>query len=100
MASVVGVHRADDPEPYALLSPLTYACAECPPTLLVHGDHDFLVSDRGSAGLYRRLAEAGAPVVYLSFPGCDHSFDSVFPQLSPASQAAAYHIERFLALMV
>lgn len=100
MADVVGAHRADDPDAYALLSPLTYACAECPPTLLVHGDHDFLVNGRGSQGLYRRLSEAGAPVVYLSFPGCDHSFDSVFPQLSPASQAAAYHIERFLALMV
>jgi acetyl esterase/lipase len=100
MASVVGVHPADDPEPYALLSPLTYACADCPPTLLVHGDHDFLVNGRGSEGLYRRLSEAGAPVVFLSFPGCDHSFDSVLPRLSPASQAAAYHIERFLALMV
>jgi acetyl esterase/lipase len=100
MASVVGAHPADDPEPYALLSPLTYACADCPPTLLVHGDHDFLVNGRGSEDLYRRLSEAGAPVVFLSFPGCDHSFDSVLPRLSPASQAAAYHIERFLALMV
>jgi acetyl esterase/lipase len=99
IASVVGVHPADDPETYALLSPLTHACAECPPTLLVHGDHDFLVNDRGSRTLYGRLNALGAPVVYLSFPGCDHAFDSVLPQLSPASQAAAYHIERFLALM-
>lgn len=99
MESVVGAHPLDDPDAYALLSPLTHVCAECPPTLLVHGDHDFLVNDRGSKELHRRLQEMGAPVVYLSFPGCDHSFDSILPQFSPASQAAAFHIERFLALM-
>ncbi len=99
MESVVGADPVDDPDVYALLSPLNYACGECPPTLLVHGDHDFLVNDRGSKELYQRLQDRGAPVVYLSFPGCDHSFDSVLPQFSPASQAAAYHIERFLALM-
>lgn len=99
MEDVVGADPIDDPDIYALLSPLTYVCAECPPTLLVHGDHDFLVNDRGSKELYRRLQSMGAPVIFLSFPGCDHSFDSILPQFSPASQAAAYHIERFLALM-
>ncbi len=88
------------PEAYRLASPLYHARSSCPPTLQIFGAHDFYFSPAHGRRLHRALQEHGAPSVYVELPETDHGFDQVFAPVSPAAQAAAYEIERFLALMV
>jgi acetyl esterase/lipase len=85
---------------YRLISPITDVDADCPPTLLLHGTHDVLVDHQVTGRLHEALQAAGVPVVYLPLPGCEHTFESVLPRVSPAAQTAVYYMERFLALMV
>ncbi len=99
ISALMGGSPDEIPDVYRLLSPVVHVDADCPPTLLLHGDHDGLVSARETAVLYDRLKSAGVTAVYLSFPDCEHSFESTLPQLSPAAQVAAYYTERFLALL-
>jgi acetyl esterase/lipase len=100
LSSVMGGPPAEMPELYHLLSPTSYVSADCPPTLLLQGTHDFLVDCQQVERLYKMLHQAGAPVVYIPFPNCGHTFESILPRISPPAQTAAYYMERFLALMV
>ncbi|MBK8987788.1 MAG: alpha/beta hydrolase [Chloroflexi bacterium] len=100
LSALVGGPLADIPEMYRLISPITYVDADCPPTMLLHGTHDVLVDHEAAARLSRALHLVGVPVVYLPLPGCEHSFESVLPRISPAAQTAVYYMERFLALVV
>ncbi len=99
IAGLVGGTVADVPEMYRLISPITYVDADCPPTLLIHGTHDLLVSHREVERLLVALRQNKVPSVYVPLPGCDHSFESVLPRVSPSAQTAAYYMERFIALM-
>ncbi len=96
----VGGTPAELPEIYRLISPMYYVGSHCPPTLLVHGAHDFLVDYHYSEQLYYALRLAGVPTVFITMPGCDHTFEAIFPRISPSAQTVAYYVERFLALMV
>ncbi|MBE2222076.1 MAG: alpha/beta hydrolase [Anaerolineae bacterium] len=100
IAGLVGGSVLDAPEMYRLISPITYVDAECPPTLLIHGTHDLLVSYREVERLLVALRQHDVPSVYIPLPGCDHSFESVLPRISPSAQTSAYYMERFIALMV
>jgi acetyl esterase/lipase len=97
---VVGGTPEEIPDVYRQISPVTYVNANCPPTLLLQGTQDLLVDHRQVERLHQLLKDAGAPVIYIPFPNCAHSFESILPRLSPAAQTAAYYTERFLALMV
>jgi len=99
VSALMGGSPDEIPDVYRLLSPIVHVDADCPPTLLLHGDHDGLVSARETAVLYEKLRDVGATAVYLNFPDCEHSFESTLPQFSPAAQVAAYYTERFLALL-
>ncbi|GAB4427499.1 MAG: hypothetical protein Kow0031_07580 [Anaerolineae bacterium] len=99
IGSVVGATPATDPDRYRLLSPLTYAGPGCPPAMLLQATHDTLVDVTQVERFYRRLRRAGAPVIYVPFPNCDHAFESILPRLSPPAQTAAYHTERFVAAL-
>jgi acetyl esterase/lipase len=68
--------------------------------LLLQGTHDLLVDYRQVEQLYQMLRRVKAPVVYISFPNCGHTFESILPRISPPAQTAAYYMERFLALMI
>jgi acetyl esterase/lipase len=100
LSSVMGGSPDEIPELYHLLSPTSYVSADCPPTLLLQGTHDLLVDHRQVERLYQMLRRAKAPVVYVPFPNCGHTFESILPRISPPAQTAAYYTERFLALMV
>ncbi len=97
--NVLGGLPSEVPEVCARLSPLNYVTPESPPTLLFHGSHDSDVPVETTRALYRRLVEAGVPVVYVEFPLTEHAFDLPLPRLAPAGQAALYDVERFLALL-
>ncbi len=96
----VGGTPAELPDIYRHISPMYYVGPHCPPTLLVHGTHDFLIDYHYSEQLYNALRLAGVPTVFITMPGCDHTFEAIFPRISPSSQTVAYYVERFLALMV
>ncbi len=100
LSSVMGGSPDEMPDLYHLLSPTSYVAANCPPTLLLQGTHDLLVDHRQVERLYQMLRQARAPVVYIPFPNCGHTFESILPRISPPAQTAAYYMERFLALMV
>ncbi len=100
MRNLLGGAPDEVPETYALASPVTHVSAACPPTLLLQGEHDMLVSVEGVRLLHQKLVEAGVPVVYVEFPQTEHAFDvAILPQWSPAAQAALFDVDRFLALM-
>ena len=84
------------PDTYPAASPLSFAGAECPPTLLIHGARDNLVSPHQSEMLAERLAAAGCRHFYLSLPWATHGCDANFS--GPSGQISTYAIERFLAM--
>ena len=100
IAGLVGGSVLDAPEMYRLISPITHIDADCPPTMLIHGTHDLLVSFREVERLLAVLRQHDVPSIFIPMPGCDHSFESVLPRISPSAQTSAYYMERFIALMV
>ena len=57
-------------------SPLTYARADFPPTMLIHGNADTIVPVSASFEMYNALAQAGAAVELHIYDGVPHAFDS------------------------
>lgn len=96
---LVGGTPKQIPDVYRLLSPITYAGAGCPPTLLFQGAHDYLLPPSVTRRLHARLRAAGVPAVYIELPQTEHTFDQFLPEFSPPAQVALYDLERFLALV-
>ncbi len=57
-------------------SPLAYARADFPPTMLVHGNADSIVPVQASLEMYAALAKAGAAVEMHIYDGVPHAFDT------------------------
>jgi acetyl esterase/lipase len=87
------------PDMYQLACPTTHVTPDCPPTLLVQGDRDFIVPVQGTYELYKKLIESGVPAINRVIPWADHIFDLILPQVSPSAQTALYDMDRFLALL-
>ena len=91
------------PEVYRLGSPLAHVGPHCPPTLILHGEDDFVVNVSHGRRLHQALVDAGVPSIYIEYPNTVHAFDQYFGvsrRIAPAAQSSTYYIERFLALMV
>lgn len=83
------------PVPFADASPISYARARVPPTLLVFGGRDNIVEPRYGRRLRDTLAASGNQVAYLEIPWAEHAFDEVFN--GPSAQLALFYTERFVA---
>lgn len=57
-------------------SPLSYAGAAFPPTLLIHGNADEVVPAGEATAMYEALHEAGVPVELHMFANQPHGFDA------------------------
>lgn len=66
----------DDADTRRAASPLTYARAGHPPTLLVHGNADEVVPASHSLRMYEALEKAGVPVELHMYARQPHAFDS------------------------
>jgi acetyl esterase/lipase len=88
------------PEEYRMVSALTYAGADSPPTLMIQAAHDSFVPSEPAQTLYQTLCAAGVPAVKLDLPETEHTFDLFLPRYSPPAQAALYTVERFLASLI
>ena len=62
--------------------PITFARADAPPMLLMHGTADTIVEPRNSQALAAKLAALGAPVDLKLYPGKSHT--DTIKSLSPA----------------
>jgi len=88
------------PGVYQLVNPTTHIHPDTPPTLLIQGDKDLLVSIETTIALYTKLVKEGVPAINVVFPWTDHVFDLILPQINPAAQSALYDVDRFLALLL
>lgn len=96
---IIGGSPEQEPERYALLSPITHVSADCPPTLMMQGPGDIIVPLASVVEACKRLRQAGAKAVLLVLPQSDHAFDLFGTNWSPSARKALWHAERFLALM-
>jgi acetyl esterase/lipase len=80
---------------YFAASPINFVSASSPPTLMIHGLRDTLVSPDESARLEERLKKSSVRHLFVRLPwathGCDWSFSG------PCGQVTTYAVERFLA---
>ena len=67
---------AAPPETLRTASPLTYARAGFPPTLLIQGNADTVVPATEATTMYEALHEAGVPVELHMYAGQPHAFDA------------------------
>ena len=100
LAPLLGGHPDEVPETYALFSPVSHVHAACPPTLLVHGEHDIMAPVQTTRYLHTLLLKEDVPAVLHILPQTDHGFDLLLPKISPPAHTAYYDVERFLAMMV
>jgi acetyl esterase/lipase len=96
---LVGGTPSELPDRYAQLSPLHRVHPGCPPTLLVHGQHDEMAPVAAMRQLHRRLEQAGVPVTAAYLPQTDHAFDLLGTAWSPPARAAIHVLERLLAAL-
>jgi acetyl esterase/lipase len=98
LAPILGGHPDECPETYALFSPVTHVHPGCPPTLLIHGEHDIMAPVKSSRVLHSLLQKENVPSVLHILPQTDHAFDLILPEISPSAHNAIYDVERFLAI--
>jgi acetyl esterase/lipase len=96
---LVGGTPSQLPDRYAQLSPLHRVHSGCPPTLLVHGEHDEMAPVAAMRGLQRHLEQVGVPVTGVYLPHTDHAFDLLATTWSPPARVAIHVLERFLAAL-
>ena len=97
-APLLGGHPDECPEAYVLFSPVTHVHANCPPTLLIHGEHDLMAPVKSTRYFFWRLMEEKVPAIMHIIPQTDHAFDLIIPKISPSAHNALYDVERFIAL--
>ena len=97
---LLGGSPQDNPDIYQLVNPTTHVHPDCPPTLLIQGNQDFLTSVEATCALHKKLVESSVPAINVVYPWTDHGFDLVSPQISLVTRSALYDVDRFLALLL
>jgi len=100
MDVLLGGRPQDVPEIYELASPISHVHPDCPPTLLIQGDRDFITPVDATCELHAKLVEAGVPAINVVYPWTDHGYDMVLQRISPPVISAMYDVDRFLAVML
>ena len=78
-------------------SPIEYASAAFPPTLLITGNRDELVPDEASFRMYRALIDAGAKAELHVYADAPHAFDAT-PEFGRQTAAImALFLDRYVA---
>jgi acetyl esterase/lipase len=96
LAPLLGGDPVQCAQSYAFYSPGEHIHPDCPPTLLIHGEHDVMAPVNATRELYSRLVKNSVPVVMHILPQADHAFDLVLPRISPSAHTMLYDIERFM----
>jgi acetyl esterase/lipase len=83
---------------YAAASPTTAVGPGAPPTLIIHGMNDPIVSSKQSELLDAELGRAGVPRLLLRLPWATHACDKNF--VGPCGQITLYAVEHFLSTVM
>jgi acetyl esterase/lipase len=94
LADYLGGSPSEASASFEAASAIKFVTADVPPTLLLHGGRDELVSVYHAGALSERLAQADVPHFNVSLPWATHAFDYVFR--GPGGQISTYAIEYFL----
>lgn len=86
-----------DPSVQDRASPITWARADFPPTMLIHGNSDTTVPVAASLEMYQALASSGAKVEMHIYEGAPHAFDSVPEFGRQVTDLIALFVDRQLA---
>jgi acetyl esterase/lipase len=81
----------------ASISPVTYANATFPPTVLLTGNHDEEVDWRDSLAMYLRLMDASAQCELHIFEGAPHAFDASPEYGRQCAELIARFLDRHVA---
>lgn len=92
---LLGGRGEDVPERYDDASPMDFARNNLPPTLLMHGYMDTLVTPLHAEMLHNKLRLTNTPCAILRVPWGRHGFDAIMPGLG--AQLTQYYVDRFLA---
>lgn len=95
MVQYLGGAYPDVPANYVASSPVEHLTAASPPTLLLHGRPDVLVSWQHTVHMRAKMDALGVRHFIVDVPWGAHGFDFIFR--GPGSQISLYFIERFLA---
>jgi dipeptidyl aminopeptidase/acylaminoacyl peptidase len=88
LRGLLGGDLSERADVYRLASPLSHVAADVPPTLLIHGTWDELVSVEHSRRLASALRNAGATVQLVEAPFAGHAFDGA---PNPLTWQLAHH---------
>ncbi|MEW6186516.1 MAG: alpha/beta hydrolase [Thermodesulfobacteriota bacterium] len=86
--------EAGSEEVAAKASPINYAVRDFPPTILIHGNADQVVSPSESFNMYQALKRAGVDVELHMFDGAPHAFDSLAEFAKPCLQLMVLFFDR------
>ena len=68
----------NDPEVLRAASPIHQIHRDAPPTLIVHGDRDFITPESGAKAFYNKLSRiSDSPTFYHKVKGGHHAFDLI-----------------------
>ena len=71
-AALIGGAPANHPDMVALISPITYVSANCPPFLVIHGDADSVVPHCQSVFFSEELKKANKLEDFITVPNGEH----------------------------
>ena len=74
LSSVTGATPASDNTLYTQSSPITFISSQSPPTMILHGGIDIVVSPSQSASLNAKLVMAGVIRQYILYPAEGHGW--------------------------
>lgn len=83
---------------YTAASPTTTLGPNAPPTLIIHGQNDPIVSAKHSELLDAELGRVGVPRLLLRLPWATHACDRNF--VGPCGQITLYAVEHFLGTVM
>lgn len=86
VTGLIGKSFAEVPETYKLASPLSHLDKDDPPTLIVHGTLDQVVTVLQSDALAERLKDLGTDYWYDRADGWPHTFDIVLTNFEHTSK--------------
>jgi acetyl esterase/lipase len=89
-----GAPSSTTDDAYYAASPVNFVSATSPPSLLVQGERDPIVSVDHAARLEARLQKAGVKHLVVRLPWATHGCDKSFG--GPCGQIVSYAVERFL----
>jgi acetyl esterase/lipase len=86
------------PEAYHAASPALNVPEWAPPTLMLHGDRDELVSPVHDEHLSAALQLKKRPHLFVRMPWATHACDAIL--MGPCGQLTTYSVEQFLSLVL